>query len=87
MERYPSKDWEFANPIKKLKPITEISKGRAIPAPETREERLENIYKATTIYIPRMEDLDVEMDKCPLQEESHKHNIIRRSGGLDRPAS
>jgi hypothetical protein len=87
MERYPSKEWEFANPPKKLKPITEISDARSLPKPETKEDRLENIYNATSrpIYIPRIEAQDVEMGNCPVQEETHKPNTFRRSGGLDRP--
>jgi hypothetical protein len=93
--RRPDLTMQYSNPSKRLKRIEDDKCIRRLPQPDSKDERLENIYSATIkpIYIPMLQipangmiiihlDDDEDLDEI---ETDPVPNVFFRKGGLKRP--
>jgi exonuclease III/ribonuclease HI len=93
--RRPDPTMQYSNPPKRLKLIDYDQVIRRLPQPDSKDERLENIYKATVepIYIPMLQipdngeiiiHLDDDEDLINIEHDITP-NVFFRKGGLKRP--
>jgi hypothetical protein len=95
ISRRPNPGMQYSNPPKRLKRIEINEVIRRLPQPDSKDERLENIYKATIqpIFIPMLQvppngeiilHLDDDDDLNDIEVTSIP-NVFFRKGGLKRP--
>ena len=95
ISRRPDPTMQYSNPPKRLKRIENDKVVRRLPQPDSKDERLENIYNASVepIYIPMLQnadngdiiihlDDDDDLDHLDLNPGP---NVFFRKGELKRP--